>query len=167
MKFSIKDFFSKYDQIHSFQSLTENLIFCAVIVVWQCPTHAFVTGNDLKSLQTIECFKMSLELFKGDDKCFLFHVKNSFALEIFTFLSWLFGCLEKRLDKKVMVNFKIWDVTDCTTNNYKTLITQSFNPVDTGRKLNVHKKFRRRPGRLLNVLCTFNLRPASTGKKWK
>ena len=37
------------------------------------------------------------------------------------------------------------------------------SPVDTGRKLNVHKTFRRRPGRLLNVLCTFNLRPVSTG----
>ena len=36
------------------------------------------------------------------------------------------------------------------------------SPVDTGRKLNVHKTFRRRPGRLLNVLCTFNLRPVST-----
>ena len=36
-------------------------------------------------------------------------------------------------------------------------------PVDTGRKLNVHKTFKRRPGRLLNVLCTFNLRPVSTG----
>ena len=31
-------------------------------------------------------------------------------------------------------------------------------------KLNVHKTFRRRPGRLLNVVCTFNLRPVSTGK---
>ena len=38
-----------------------------------------------------------------------------------------------------------------------------FYPVDTGRKLNVHKTFRKRPGRLLNVLCTFNLRPVSTG----
>ena len=38
------------------------------------------------------------------------------------------------------------------------------NPADTGRKLNVHKTFRRRPGRFLNVLCTFNLRPVSTGK---
>ena len=38
------------------------------------------------------------------------------------------------------------------------------NPVDTGRRLNVHKTFRRGPGRLLNVLCTFNLRPVSTGK---
>ena len=36
-------------------------------------------------------------------------------------------------------------------------------PVDTGSKLNVHKTFRRRPGRLLNVFCTFNLRPVSTG----
>ena len=31
----------------------------------------------------------------------------------------------------------------------------------TRRKLNVHKTFRRRPGRLLNGLCTFNLRPVS------
>ena len=38
------------------------------------------------------------------------------------------------------------------------------NPIDTERKLNVHKTFRRRPGHLLNVLCTFNLRPVSTGK---
>ena len=37
------------------------------------------------------------------------------------------------------------------------------NPVDTERKLNVHKTFRRRPARLLNVLCTFNLRPVYTG----
>ena len=39
---------------------------------------------------------------------------------------------------------------------------QNFS-VDTGRKLNVHKTFRRRPGRFLNILCTFNLRPVSTG----
>ena len=36
-------------------------------------------------------------------------------------------------------------------------------PVDTGRKLNVHKTFRRCPGSLLNVLCSFNLRSVSTG----
>ena len=35
---------------------------------------------------------------------------------------------------------------------------------DTGRILNIHKTFRRRAGRLLNVLCTFNLRPVSTGE---
>ena len=38
-------------------------------------------------------------------------------------------------------------------------------PVDTGRKLNVHKTFRRRPGYLLNALFTFNLRPVSTDEE--
>ena len=42
-----------------------------------------------------------------------------------------------------------------------TKLFSNMNPVDTGRKLNVHKTFRRR---LLNLLCTFNLRPVSTGK---
>ena len=32
-------------------------------------------------------------------------------------------------------------------------ITNGQLPVDTGHKLNVHKTFIRRPGRLLNVLC--------------
>ena len=36
-------------------------------------------------------------------------------------------------------------------------------PVDTGRKLDVHKTFRRRPAGLLNVLCTLSLRVVSTG----
>ena len=33
--------------------------------------------------------------------------------------------------------------------------------VETGHKLNVHMTFRRRPGRLLNVLYTFSLRSVS------
>ena len=37
-------------------------------------------------------------------------------------------------------------------------------PVHTGSNLNVHKSFRRRPGRLLNDLCTFNLRPCLQGR---
>ena len=41
----------------------------------------------------------------------------------------------------------------------------SHGPVDTGRKLNVNKTFGRRPGRLLNVLFTFNLRLVSTGEE--
>ena len=36
-------------------------------------------------------------------------------------------------------------------------------PVDKGRKLSVHKTFRRRSGCLLNALCTFTLRTVSTG----
>ena len=44
---------------------------------------------------------------------------------------------------------------------YFSLLAVIF-PIDTGRKLNVHKTFRIRLGRLLNVLCTFSLRPVST-----
>ena len=40
--------------------------------------------------------------------------------------------------------------------------------LDVGRKMNVHKIFRRRPGRFmtffLNVLCTFNFRLVFRGK---
>ena len=48
---------------------------------------------------------------------FYFMLKTFFFLEIFTFLSWLFGYVEKRLYKKAKVNFKIYDVKDWTTNN--------------------------------------------------
>ena len=40
------------------------------------------------------------------------------------------------------------------------------SPVDTGRKLNVHKTLPRCPARLLNVLCMFNLRSVSTRIKF-
>ena len=48
-------------------------------------------------------------------------------------------------------------------SKYIDICRKDFSSVDTGRKLNVHKTFRRRPARLLNVLYTFNLRPLSTG----
>ena len=54
----------------------------------------------------------------------------------------------------------------CHFRNSNPIMFEWINPLDTGRKLNVHKTFRRSPGRLLNVLCTFNLRPVSTGKSW-
>ena len=36
-------------------------------------------------------------------------------------------------------------------------------PLNTGRKSNVHKAFRGYPEHLLNLLCTFSLRPVSRG----
>ena len=39
-------------------------------------------------------------------------LKGLFLLEIITFLSYLFGYVEKRLDKKDIVNFKIYGFTD-------------------------------------------------------
>ena len=43
-------------------------------------------------------------------------------------------------------------------------VTGHHDPVDAGRKLNVHKTFRRRPGRLLNVLYTINLCTVCNGQ---
>ena len=55
-------------------------------------------------------------------------------------------------------------------NNMKSKVIHL--PIDTRRKLNAHKTFRRRSGRLLNVLCTFNLCLVSAGlfhvhSQWK
>ena len=55
---------------------------------------------------------------------FHFMLKVRFILEIFTFLSSIFDYGEKRLDKKTMINFNMYDVTDWITNNYKTQIAQ-------------------------------------------
>ena len=45
-----------------------------------------------------------------------------FVSKIFKLLSRPSRCVEKRLDKKLKVNFKISDVTDWKTNNYNTYI---------------------------------------------
>ena len=42
---------------------------------------------------------------------FCFTSKALFVLKIFKFLSWLFGQVAKRLDKKDKANFKFYDVT--------------------------------------------------------
>ena len=63
--------------------------------------------------------------FKKFEKCCSSHVQSSLFLKIFTFLSWLFGYVEKRLDKINKANFKIYDVTAWTTNSYKTHIAQA------------------------------------------
>ena len=55
---------------------------------------------------------------------FYFTLKAFFVFEIFTFLSWRFGYVEKRLDKKIKVNFKMYDFIDSTTYNDNTLIAQ-------------------------------------------
>ena len=49
-----------------------------------------------------------------------FMLKVFLVLEIFTFLSWLFGYAEKRRDKKAKVNLSIYAVTTRTAINYNT-----------------------------------------------
>ena len=63
------------------------------------------------------------------------------------------------------------EVNFCVTVHYvwnKTILQSTFRDkthfsLDAGRKLNIHKMFRRSSGHLLNVLCTFNLRPVPRG----
>ena len=55
---------------------------------------------------------------------FYFMLRALFVLKIFIFFSWLFAYLEIWLDKKAMVNFKIYYITDWTKNNYNLHITQ-------------------------------------------
>ena len=55
---------------------------------------------------------------------FYFTSKALFILKMFKFLSWLFGLVAKRLDKKDKVNFRFYDVTTWLINNRNTGIAQ-------------------------------------------
>ena len=61
-----------------------------------------------------------------------------------------------------MYVYILFDSLVTITKPYIIRTIRIIDPIDTGRKLNAHKTFRRRPG-LLNVLCTLNLRPVSMG----
>ena len=56
-------------------------------------------------------------------------LKALFILEIFTFLSCLSGYLEKRLDKKAMINFKT-----VTSQTGQQIITIHMYPISQGVK---------------------------------
>ena len=63
----------------------------------------------------------SLKVMKD---AFYFMPKALFVLEIFTFLYRIFSYVEKRLDEKAVVNFKIYHVTDWIKNLCKIHIVQ-------------------------------------------
>ena len=55
---------------------------------------------------------------------FYFTLKALFVLKIFKFLSWLFSHVAKRIDYKLQINFKFYDVTVWLTKNCDTHIVQ-------------------------------------------
>ena len=55
---------------------------------------------------------------------FYFVLKVLFVFDIIIFLLCLFGYVEKQLDKKTMVNYKIYDVTYWSTNNCNIEVAQ-------------------------------------------
>ena len=98
---------------------------------------AIFTGKDL----CWNLFLIKLQAFG----CFLWKLRNLYA----AFLHWT---KSKPLFRSIFNSF---------FTTYSDVQGLPF-PVDAGRKLNVHKTFRRRPGHLRNVLCTFNLRSVPT-----
>ena len=70
-------------------------------------------------------------------------------------------CFLEIFMKKNFSNF--WQLFLELFNHSWIFICVNTYPLDTGRKLNVHKMFIWRPGRLLNVICTFNLHPVPRG----
>ena len=64
-------------------------------------THGWFENQCLKSHTNPPkklCFCFHWKPFKNNEKCFLFHLKNSFHYEVFKFLSLLFAHVKKRLD---------------------------------------------------------------------
>ena len=78
-------------------------------------------------------------------------------------LRFLFDCKKNRIVPKFLC-FKLSNRYLKRSHVYKK---RQIRPVGTGRKLSMHKTFRRRPRCLLNVLCMFNLSHVSTGDCWK
>ena len=92
-----------------------------------------------------------------------FNVKLSFVLENFIFSSTFYWKTLRVIIivccKKSFINpFHVTGLFACPLESSEDLY-----PLDTGHKLNVHKTFRTRLARLLNVFCTFNLGPVSRG----
>ena len=57
---------------------------------------------------------------------FYYMLNGVFIHEIFTFLSWIFGHVGKRHDKKGQINIKIYYMTNWTANNCNAHISQYF-----------------------------------------
>ena len=106
-------------------------------------------------------------------------LKDVFVLEVLTFLSWLFGDAKNWLDKKAKVNFKIFDVTDWTVNNYNThteqhlqKYRQSDNEIWSVNKIKHEKYFLKnhvenKAGRLVSDLFSVFLKSLILGGESK
>ena len=73
-----------------------------------------------KKVALISSNETSLKMMRN---AFYLMLKALFVLEIFTFLSCLFGYGVKRLDKQAKVNLKIYVVTDWTANITITILS--------------------------------------------
>ena len=92
--------------------------FCTIIII-------IIVINLFKGpLSGLRHFLTTESPLKIMKNVFYFMLKALFIISIFTFFSWLFGHVEKPLEKKANVIFKIYNVTDWETNNCNTDIAQ-------------------------------------------
>ena len=87
------------------------------------------------------------------------HQERNIFTVFWKLIMFLKGIRECSLD----LTLCLFPITFTDIDKQFTKFLSTTDPVDTGHKLNVHRTFRKRPGRLLNVLYTFNLRPLSMG----
>ena len=81
----------------------------------------YLFKGGLSGLTQFFATESSLKMMRN---AFYFTSKAIFVLKIFTFLSWLFGHVWKRLHLKDKVNFKFYDVKTWLANNCNTHIAQ-------------------------------------------
>ena len=91
--------------------------------VWCFIFQSFLYERRTSRSETFLAIESPLKMMKNG---FYFTSKALFVLKIFQFLSWLFGHVAKRLDKKDKVNFKFYDVTAWLANSHNTHIAQCF-----------------------------------------
>ena len=82
---------------------------------WSSKKVVFISANDIH-----------LRMMKN---AFYFISKGLFFLETFTFLSWVFDCVEKQFDKKYMINFEL-GVTDWITSKY----SNTYHPISKKKR---------------------------------
>ena len=93
------------------------------ICIWKMYIHDlqyFLIKGALSGLSQFMAIESPLKMMKN---AFYFTSKALFVLSS-KFLSWLFGHVTKRLDKKDKVNIKFYDVTAWLANNCNTHIAQ-------------------------------------------
>ena len=80
------------------------------------------------------------------------HQERNIFTVFWKLIMFLKGIRECSLD----LTLCLFPITFTDIDKKFTKFLSTTDPVDTRHKLNVHKTFRKRPGSLLNVLCTFN-----------
>ena len=67
-----------------------------ILMMWAKLAFLDLLKVGLSPSKKIYIFNFNGKPFKNDEECFLFHLKSSFCSQaLFTFLSWLFGHVEK------------------------------------------------------------------------